>query len=299
MSKKQISRVGDPSTNKQSFTDVNLKIQCCRYWKIDVWDCDDLAFPFWRIYWNKSDGGVLSQNQKKHIMETNSVYVIPPFTSYSSKYEKNHSSEKGIKVLGRYINEFDDESILSKNSLLHLFIHFNLGIPFDNVYPKIYKISITPELQTKLDYLTDRLKKENKTFFVTYTLRLKSLISEVLAYLGPELFKTLNVDYRVLDVVRYIENNIHKNPKNSDLANIASMATNSFSRLFRQEMNMTLHSFIMKRKIAQACELFTLTTKSIEEIAFSTGFSDRYHFSRVFKSVTGLTPGQYKSGSFS
>lgn len=291
--------IGDPSTNKQSFTDIKLKIICCRYWKLDLWDCHDMAFPFWRIYWNKNKGGILKQNQNTYVMESDIIYIIPPFTSFSTKYIKNHSFEKGINVFGRHVSENDNEEITGRNSLLHLFIHFNLGVPFDNVYPGIFEISITPHLLEKLDSLTNRLKIENTTFYTTYTLRLQSIINDILSNIGTELFETLNVDFRILDVIRYIENHIQDNPSNSDLAIIANMATNSFSRLFRQKMNMTLHAFIVKRKIAQSCELFLHTNNSIEEVAYRMGFSDRYHFSRVFKSVTGTTPAVYKSGEFS
>lgn len=299
MSDKSLKLLGDPSTNKQSFTDVKLKVLCCRYWKLDLWDCHDMVFPFWRIYWNKNEGGVLNQNQNTYKMEPDAIYVIPPFTSFSTKYVKNHFYEQGINVSGRHMEKHDDEETIAKSSLLHLFIHFNLGVPFDNVYPGVFKIEMTPYLLEKLNYLTERLKIENTVFFATYTLRLQSIINDVLSNIGSELFETLNVDYRILDVIRYIENHINENPTNSDLANIANMATNSFSRLFRQKMNMTLHAFIVKRKIAQACELFLHTNKSIEEVAFTMGFSDRYHFSRVFKSVTGTTPAVYKSGKFS
>ena len=40
---------------------------------------------------------------------------------------------------------------------------------------------------------------------------------------------------------------------------------------------------------------FEHTNKTIEDVAYNLGYSDRYHFSRVFKTVTGLTPGIYKS----
>ena len=293
-----ISR-GDPSNNKQIFTDVKLKILCCRYWKLDLWDCHDMSFPFWRIYWNKNKGGVLSQNQNTYIMSPDDIYVIPPFTSFSTKFLKNCSFKKGINVYGRHLNEQDDEKITGQKSLLHLFIHFNLGVPFDNVYPDIFKVKASDNLLNKLEHLTDNLKIENLNFDITNTLKLHSILNEVLSNMGPELFETLNVDQRILKVIRYVENHINENPSNSDLATIANMATNSFSRLFRQQMNMTLHSFIIKRKIAQSCDLFVHTTQTIEEVAFSMGFSDRYHFSRVFKKVTGTTPAIYKSSIFS
>ena len=63
MLKNKIQTIGDPSKNQQTFTDVELKILCCRYWLLDVWNCNDLSFPFWRIYWNKNDGGILKFNQ--------------------------------------------------------------------------------------------------------------------------------------------------------------------------------------------------------------------------------------------
>ena len=291
--------LGDPSRNKQSFTSIKLNILCCRFWKLELWDCHDMAFPFWRIYWNKNTGGVLKKSQTTYNMESDTIYVIPPFTSFSTKYVKNHFYEQGINVYGRSMKEHDDEEITSKSSLLHLFIHFNLGVPFDNVFPDIFKIKITPNLLEKLNYLTNRLKIENTVFYATYTLKLQSIINDILSNIGPELFEILNLDYRILNVIRHLENHIEENPSNSELANIANMATNSFSRLFTKQMNMTLHAYVMKRKIAQSCDLFLHSIKSVEEVAYTIGFSDRYHFSRVFKSVTGATPAVYKSRKFS
>ena len=40
-------------------------------------------------------------------------------------------------------------------------------------------------------HLTERLKKENSNFYATYTLRLQSIINEILSNIGPELFQTL------------------------------------------------------------------------------------------------------------
>ena len=232
-------------------------------------------------------------------MKPNKIYIIPPFTSFSTHFEKNRRFDKISQVTGRHVTEYDNDDDLSKNSLLHLFIHFNLGIPFDNIYPGIFTVDMTTSLQNKLNYLTDRLKKENTYFYVTYTLRLQSLIKETLSHIGPELFKTLNIDDSVLNVIRYIENNISDDLSNTKLAEVANMATNSFSRLFKQKMNITLHNFIMKRKISRSCKILTHTNNNIEEVSYSLGFSDRHHFSRVFKLITGITPSAYKSGKFS
>ena len=290
-------RLGDPSPNKQNFIDLKLKLLCCRYWLLDLWDCHDMVFPFWRLYWNRNKGGQLIHREDIFEMDPNFLYIIPPFTSFSSQFTKNHVYSKGIHVSGRHLTDhFDEEDCGEK--LIHFFAHFNLGAPFDAVYTGILKIELTSYLKDRVLYLTKRLKIENTDFKLTFNLKLQAFIKEALTNIGPELWKTINIDSRVLKIIRYVEMNIEKKLSNPDMADIVNMASNSFARLFKEEMNITLHSFIQNRKIAKACELFEHTDQTIEDVAFNLGFADRYHFSRVFKSVTGLTPASYKSGKY-
>ncbi|WP_158974001.1 helix-turn-helix domain-containing protein [Cellulophaga sp. L1A9] len=290
--------LGDPSIKKQNFIDVRLKLLCCRYWYLDVWDCHDMVFPFWRIYWNKNEGGELTLQDNVYKMESNNLYIIAPFTSFSTRYLKNHKYTSGIHVSGENLSEKHNEDYHEKKYLLHFFTHFNLGTPFDNVFPGIFRVALTKHLQERLIYLTERLKIDNHDFKLTFNLKLQAFIKEAISNIGPELWKTINIDERVLIVHRFIEANIGEKLSNSKLAKLVNMAPNSFARLFKEEMNITLHNFIQNRKIAKACEIFEHTNETIESISFKLGFSDRYHFSRVFKAITGISPALYKSGRY-
>jgi len=300
LSMKFINKVelGDPSTNKQNFIDLKLKLLCCRYWLLDLWDCHDMVFPFWRIYWNKNEGGELTHQENVYKMDPDYIYVIAPFTSFSSRFVKKHVYHSGIHVLGRRLTDAYNEADFEEKSLIHLFIHFNLGVPFDNVYPGIYKIKLSDHLKERLQYLTGRLKIDSSDFKLTFNLKLQAFIKEALSNMGAELWKAVNIDDRVLKGLRFIEMNIDEKLSNSALASIVNMAPNSYARLFKEEMHITLHNFIQKRKIAKACDLFEHSDKTIEDVTFRLGFSDRYHFSRVFKSITGITPAVYRSGRY-
>lgn len=292
------TELGDPSSNNQNLIDIKLKILCCRYWLLEMWDCHDMVFPYWRIYWNRNEGGELTFGEKVYTMYPDSLYIIPPFTSFSSRFVKNNIYSKGIHVSGRHLTANYDEKDYLDKSLVHFFTHFNLGLPFDNVYPGIIKIELTAYLRDRLQYITERLKIENTNFKITFNLKLQSFIKEALTNIGPELWKAINIDDRVLKVIRYVESNITQKFSNPDLADKVNMAPNSFARLFKKEMNITLHNFIQNRKIAKSCDYFEHSNKTIEDVAFELGFSDRYHFSRVFKNVTGLTPATYKTGKY-
>lgn len=290
--------LGDPSSNKQHFIGLKLNLLCCRYWLLDLWDCHDMVFPFWRLYWNKNEGGELIHQNKAYTMTPDFIYIIPPFTSFSTRFTKNHVFNEGIHVSGKHLTNNYTEEDYKDDHLIHFFAHFNLGVPFDNVYPGVFQIELTDYLRDRIQYLTERLKIENTDFKLTFNLKLQAFIKEALTNIGPELWKVINIDERVLKVIRFIEMNIEKKLSNPKMAEIANMAPNSFARLFKEEMNITVQNFIQNRKIAKACDLFEQTNDSIEEVSFKLGFSDRYHFSRVFKSIIGLTPATYKSGRY-
>ena len=286
---------GDPSNTQQNFIDVNLKLLCCRYWYLNLWDCHNMGFPFWRIYWNKNNGGELELYGKIYPMQPNSIYVIAPFTPFSSGINGKKQFTSGIHVEGSNLTAAHAEPYFMEKSLLHFFIHFNLGTPFDNVLPGIFEIELNDHLRERMLYLTKRLTIENQEFKLTFNMKLQAFIKEVLSHLGPELWKTINIDSRVLQAHRYIEQHINKKLSNPELADLVNMAPNSFARLFKLEMNITLHKFIQNRKIAKACELFENANETIDSISDKLGFSDRFHFSKTFKSVTGISPATYRS----
>lgn len=293
MKKDFLDKKGDPSQIEQVFTSVRLKLWCCRFWQLQKWDTTDMAFPYWRIYWNKNHGGIIGYDQKEYAMSPDVLYLISPNTPFYSCFFSARKENTAVKeVSGKRVDENEDERLLGTYSLLHLYIHFNLGIPFDYVGEGIYTVELSPFQKEKLEHLTQYLKKGNIFDFST-TMYLQSLIFEFISLLDKSLWDSVRMDSRVLSVIRYIDRNIAQNHSNDHLASLVHMATNSFARLFHDVMEMPLQLFIKQRKISNACGLFDHNDISIEEVAHQLGFADRYHFSRIFKQIRGISPGEY------
>ncbi len=97
---------------------------------------------------------------------------------------------------------------------------------------------------------------------------------------------------RVLD---FVEARLAADISLDDLAAEACLSPFHFARLFREAMGMAPHRYLTERRIEAARQKLRLAHSSLVEIALDTGFGSQANFNRVFRKVTGLTPGQYRT----
>lgn len=67
-----------------------------------------------------------------------------------------------------------------------------------------------------------------------------------------------------------------------------------FSRLFKAETGKNPHQMIMDYRMEKARALLTTTNLTVAEIANCVGIRDAHYFSKLFKSVNGCTPTEYR-----
>jgi AraC-like DNA-binding protein len=286
---------GDPSDILQLFPKYNIQLLCCRYWWLRKWEFQELSYPYWRIYKNDKEGAVLISNGIEYEMTPDKIFIISPNTSYSTRLKWNKKTKTGYSIEGgRVVEELQIPSSEKDNVIFHLFIHFNNGFPYDNMLPGIYSFDLTPHLNKKLSIITNHLIVDNSRFSFYTGLAIQSLISDLLSDIPESRWDLLSKDYRILDVLRYIDNHMKNDLSNHALAQQVGLATNAFTRLFKQEVNISPQRFVKKKRIDKACVLLHHSDKSIDSISDETGFADRYHFSRIFKQVTEVSPAKYR-----
>ncbi|MBS2213664.1 helix-turn-helix transcriptional regulator [Carboxylicivirga mesophila] len=282
---------GDPSEIIQVFPKYEIQIHCCRYWWLQNWEFNDLSFPFWRVYHNSFEGAAIIYNNQKIPITPDKLILIAPNTSYSTYMYNNSIPQSGYSLKGGRVSQMLP---YNEQYLLHLFIHFNLGMPYDNAIPGVYALPINKELDAMLAGIKKHLNYEHAKFSFYSTLAINTIINHLLSSLPEESWQNTSADYRIIDVIKHIENNLTNDLSNPQLARIASMATNAFTRLFTREAGISPQKYVKKKRIDKACILLHHSTLSIEEIATTCGFADRYHFTRIFNQLTGYSPAKYK-----
>jgi len=285
----------DPSKNKQFFSDIKIKLHCCRYWICTQWECTNMTFPFWRIYHNRTKGARIIFNGIETELTENKIIVIPPNTSYSNYLITKDVKIKTESIEGGMVKEMNDITHCVENgSFDHLFIHFNLGMPFDYVKPGVYIIDNNDFYSDILERIEMNCINGGDSIDFRASMNIHILILSVLTEMPAELWMKLDMDKRILSCQQYVQNNLQTDLSNSKLASLVYIATNSFSRLFRENTGESVQQFVMKSRIENARLLMHHTDKSIDLIASECGFCSRHHFSKAFKQTLGMSPGYYK-----
>ena len=126
------------------------------------------------------------------------------------------------------------------------------------------------ELQDKLLEVSEKTIELLKHDYVFYTL--------------PVINKT----------VKYVKANFRDNISLDTVASNANMNSSYFSRYFKSKTGENFVDFLARIRIEKAKELLIETELSIEEIAELVGYGNKSYFTKIFKKVTKVNPGEFR-----
>jgi YesN/AraC family two-component response regulator len=95
--------------------------------------------------------------------------------------------------------------------------------------------------------------------------------------------------------IQYINVNYCMPIKLAHVAREAGMSVSCLERAFKRTLSVTYSMYLNKVRIARAIQMLEEGIEfSIGEIAFACGFSNQYHFARMFKKMTQACPREFK-----
>lgn len=95
---------------------------------------------------------------------------------------------------------------------------------------------------------------------------------------------------------RYIMENLHRKITVQDLAGVACLSVSRFHDLFRDITGVTPHQFLLQTRLDQAAQLLLVTSLSISEVSYRTGFSSQSALTNALKKHKGTTPAKLRFG---
>lgn len=101
---------------------------------------------------------------------------------------------------------------------------------------------------------------------------------------------------RIADAKAYMDLSFREKYILDTAAQSTGLSRRRFNDLFKQQYGITPNNYITQKKINAAKALLVDNGLSVKQVASLCGFEDLYYFCKVFKSQTGLTPTQFRSG---
>jgi len=262
------------------------------------WNYKNVISPYFRLYYIDSGAGEISDISKTLKLEPGFLYIIPSFTlcnlccqdrlgQFFIQFFEESSDGISLFANNRSIFKVKATTIDIMNFTRLLEINPGRGINrSDN--PRIYEKSIFYKEYQELNNM-----QNTATFMETHGI----LLQLVSRFLTPEIFlhkEVSHIPVKILNAISYIQLNLHEDLSINYLAERANQHTDYFSRLFQQYTGERPLKYIHEKRIERAQYLMVTTGMTYAEIAAQTGFANIFYFSKIFKKITGMSPGHYK-----
>ncbi len=99
---------------------------------------------------------------------------------------------------------------------------------------------------------------------------------------------------KIREAVQYVQTHFREPLNMAEVSNRISMNYSLFSTLFKQYTGVNFVNYIQKLRIHEAERLLETTDFRVYEIGRRVGFSDDKHFLKIFKTLTGFSPTEYR-----
>lgn len=106
--------------------------------------------------------------------------------------------------------------------------------------------------------------------------------------------KVITCRIEIKNIIEYINNNLEKRLTLDSLAKIVNMNESYLSRIFKEEVDITISEYIKIKRLEKATELLKIKDARVKDVAISVGIQDQLYFSRLFTKKFNMTPTEYK-----
>lgn len=105
----------------------------------------------------------------------------------------------------------------------------------------------------------------------------------------------MNNFYKIGEAIKYIDAHLNETLSVQLIAEQFAFSPYYFHRLFTSIVGKSMIAYVRDRRIAYACKMLNESGQKVLDIALDLGFDSAQSFSRAFKSITGMSPTEYRA----
>lgn len=261
--------------------------------------CDPHMHDCMQLWYILRDSCIQNFNGTSYTQSAGDLMIVPPFFMHNIDTRNSNN----IEFIYCEFSEGFVTDLLHSDKYKTLFNLMYLKPILANAALINPFMSFNEETRREIEYiLNDLLSEYQKVceFSVPYIrmtlMKLLTLITERYEELSMLEENDLFSKYRraIANAQNYLHENFTKNIRLNDVCKIALMSVSSFSCVFKQITGQSFSEYLNYLRICHAQKLLTESDASITDIALACGYNETPYFNKIFKRLTGKTPGQFR-----
>lgn len=193
-----------------------------------------------------------------------------------------------------------DKLVIGEGNWSYYLIHYDVFEKNGEPHPlsqQNFTIRICERNMVRIFYKVQELMNYNKdgtplSRFKTANM-VRGLVEEIMEY--GMCFHWDSDFEKVQQTIRHIQERFYDELTMASLASRVSWDVKKFHYEFTKEMGVSPKKFLTGYRMDRAKEMLAQENSSISEIARLVGYEDAFHFSRIFKKYSGISPSEFRS----
>lgn len=247
---------------------------------------------FWELIYCDKGELTIRADESEYRMRSGQAFLHTPFQYHNVKPANSRSASSVIisftsdsDVLRRTAGSVIDTDLYTKQAIFSVLRESGgcFSNPPGNLYDERLIRKDTPDCFAGEQVIQDYIE-----LLMIHLIRKQS---------GHDDFPRLPMDGEKNDffnsISSYLEDNISEKLTVSGIAEEFSISPSTLKKLFRENSGIGTMEYVMKLRIQRAKEMLRDGKYSCTEIAAKCGFCSIHHFSKSFRSHTGMSPTEY------
>ena len=227
------------------------------------------------IYITKGQGMFQTLGKRYRVVPGSVLLVFPGVKHFYKPVYEVGWTEHWFGFKGSYFDDLVKKDILSPSR------------PF-------YEIGLQNNIMETFSFIIDEVRGQKPLYQARSASRILMLIADIVALERRKAQPTQSE--KLVEQAKFLmEENIYDDIDLNSIAARLGVSTSRLNEIFKTYTSMTPYQYYIHIKMHMAKILLEEGDLSVKEVAFKLGFQDQYHFSRLFKSKTGIAPSQWKS----
>lgn len=230
----------------------------------------------------------------RELLEYMYAFEVPQLLVQKELHIEHHGDNTLEKEFKDFQAELDNERLMETEVALDILL--DRGKDGRNIWE--YTDTVQNVYRCLMEYVQkQKLNPDHLDIQETYSSvsvleeKLYACVDKILYELRER--RELNYSTYVIDAVKFIQRNYHKDISLADIAEAAKISEGHLRRCFKQEMKVRVINYLMDCRLDHAKKLMKENDYTLDEIWKQTGFTSAQYFSYAFKQKEGVSPREY------